>query len=79
MTFLEALFQHRDVGIQCRDVAEGSIFNVVTLESNVTTLQNSMFSMSRRAREVYFQRRDVDSNVATFPRLATRKFYKTNF
>ena len=29
--------------------------------------------MSRHAREVYFQCQDVESNVATFPRLTTRK------
>ena len=62
----KVLFQRRNIGIQRRDVAERSIFNVATL-------QRSIFSTSQRE-EIYFQRHDIESNVATFPRPATRKF-----
>ena len=47
-TFPRGAFKRRDVGIQCRDIAEKDIFNVATLETNVVTCLRGLFSTSRR-------------------------------
>ena len=45
-TFGQTSRRSREVLFQRHDIAKSSIFNVVTFESNVATLQRSMFSTS---------------------------------
>ena len=54
----DVLFQHCDVGIQRRNIVERYIFNIATLESNLTTLQRGIYfnvatlsPTSRRSRD----------------------------
>ena len=64
----EVLFQHCDVGIQRRNIVE-----VYFQRRNVGIQRHDA------AERYIFQRCDVESNIATFPRPTTRKFLQKSF
>ena len=70
------LGQRHDVWPNAATLQRGLIFNVAMFPRGVFSTSRRWNPTSQRVREVHFQRRDVEANVATFPRPTSRKYFQ---